>query len=74
MERLPGTAPLREAKKWILEQIDRDRIVPCLMLYYKNPSLNDFQWHWFNLAGYDEFDGGFYMKAVTYGNFYWLNL
>lgn len=73
-EGVSGTVPLREAQKRIREQIDGDMIVPYLMLYHKNRSLNDFQWHWFNLAGYEEFDGEFYVKAVTYGNFYWLNL
>ena len=71
---LAGTASWRQARDLIRRQIDSGMLVPCLLLYHKNSAFQDFQWHWFNLAGYEEFDGEFYVKAVTYGSFYWLNL
>ena len=71
---LAGTAPWQQARELIRRQIDSDMLVPCLLLYHKNRSFQDFQWHWFNLTGYEEYDGEFYVKAITYGSFYWLNL
>jgi len=73
-EGLSGTLSWQKAAKQIQEQIDSDILVTFLLLYHKNYALKDFQWHWFNLAGYEIFDTEFYVKAVTYGNFWWLNL
>lgn len=69
-----GTASWKEAAKQVRGQIDCGILVPYLLLYHKSPVFHDFQWHWFNLAGYEEFDGEFYVKAVTYGSFRWFNL
>ena len=66
---LSGTAPWQEAADLIRRQIDRGILVPCLLLLHKSSMFKDFQWHWFNLAGYEEFDGEFYVKAITYGTF-----
>ncbi len=71
---LSGTAPWQEAADLIRRQIDRGILVPCLLLLHKSSVFKDFQWHWFNLAGYEEFDGEFYVKAITYGTFFWMNL
>lgn len=71
---ISGSLPVHRARDLIRKQIDSEFLVPCLLLYHKNSMLKDFQWHWFNLAGYEEFEDEFYVKAVTYGNFYWLNL
>ena len=71
---LSGTASWREARELVRERVNAGIPVPCLLLYHKSRTLKDFEWHWFNLAGYEEFDGEFYVKAVTYGTFYWLNL
>lgn len=73
-EGLPGTAPWEDARERIIEQIDGGMIVPFLLLHHKSRSFSNYQWHWFNLAGYRELDGKFYVKAVTYGNFRWLDL
>lgn len=71
---LPGTASWEKAAMQIKEQIDNKILIPFLLLYHKNIVFKDFQWHWFNLAGYEEFEDEFYVKAVTYGEFHWLNL
>ena len=31
-------------------------------------------WHWFLLIGYKEYDDNIMVKAVTYGNYEWLDL
>ena len=71
---LEGTAPWQEAADLIRRQIDAGIPVPCLLLHHKDPAFDDFQWHWFNLAGYEEFDGEFHVKAITYGTFFWMDL
>lgn len=70
---LPGTAPFSEAKRAVQAQIDVGIPIPFLLLYHKSRVLKDFQWHWFNLAGYNELAGKFYVKAITYGCEYWLD-
>ena len=71
---LPGTASWQEARELIRDSIDAGIPVPCLLLYHKSCAFKNFEWHWFNLAGYEERDEGFYVRAITYGTFYWLNL
>ncbi len=69
-----GTVPWTEASQLIRKQIDAGLIVPFLLLFHKNRLLKDYKWHWFNLAGYKEECGVFYVKAVTYGSFRWIDL
>lgn len=38
------------------------------MLHHNNPNFKFYDWHWFLLTGYTEFDGDFMVKAVTYGS------
>lgn len=71
---LPGTASWQEARELVLDRINAGIPIPCLLLNHKSYAMANFQWHWFNLAGYQEFEGEFYVKAVTYGTFYWLDL
>ncbi len=71
---LPGSASWTQARELVRAQIDAGIPTPCLLLYHRNPIFRDFQWHWFNLAGYEEFDGDFLVRAVTYGTDFWLDL
>lgn len=73
-EGLSGTQDAKAARDAVRLQIDRGMPVPYLLLHHKNPAFRDYVWHWFNLAGYEEFDDSFYVKAVTYGEYQWLNL
>lgn len=73
-ESISGTVPWTESKNLIKKQIDSGMIVPFLLLNHKNRTMKNYQWHWFNLAGYKEDQGEFLVKAVTYGSFHWLNL
>ncbi|WP_418580439.1 hypothetical protein [Megasphaera sp.] len=43
------------------------------MLHHNNPNFKFYDWHWFLLTGYTEFDGDFMVKAVTYGSWRWLD-
>lgn len=62
-----------EAKKMITKQIDNGIIVPYLLLNHSNINFKDFEWHWFLVTGYEIFEETFMVKAVTYGNWYWLD-
>ncbi|MEH2956493.1 hypothetical protein [Candidatus Merdisoma sp. JLR.KK006] len=71
---LSGTEPFEMAKEAVCGQIDKGIPVPFLLLRHKEPRFKDYVWHWFNLAGYEEFEEEFFVKAVTYGEMEWLNL
>lgn len=74
IEGLSGTVPLETAEAMIRVQIDEGFPIPCLTLYHQDPAFEDFEWHWYNLVGYDESPEGPLVKAVTYGEPEWLNL
>ncbi len=73
IEGLSGNALFEDARKLVVEQIDSGIIVPCLLLHHKQKEFSDFEWHWFNIAGYEEINGEFYVSVVTYGHKYNLN-
>ncbi|MBQ3447717.1 MAG: hypothetical protein IJG37_08755, partial [Synergistaceae bacterium] len=58
----------------ITNQLDRNFPVPYLMLMHNDPKLDDFNWHWFNLAGYEQTHDGLNVMTVTYGEFLWFSL
>ena len=74
LEGISGNVSYDDFSKAITDQIDRNLPVPFLLLHHKNPKLDDFQWHWFNLAGYDESDEGINILTVTYGEYQWFSL
>lgn len=61
-------------KNEIKRLLDGDIPVPMLNLKHKDPALSDFVWHWFWLAGYEEFGDEFMVKLITYGEYYWFSL
>lgn len=73
VEGLPGEAPWELAWQTVQRQIDAGYVVPFLLLHHKDKRFDDFQWHWFNLAGYDDRDGVAKVRAVTYGQEFWLD-
>ena len=73
-EGLPGEAPWTDAWDLVRQQIDGGIVVPCLLLHHRDKAFDDFQWHWFNLAGYDERGGETMVQAVTYAHTFWLDL
>ena len=74
MTSVEGDAPVEEAVNVIRAQLDRGLPVPYLMLLHQEKKLEDFHWHWFVLTGYDEDEDEFLVKAVTYGEWQWLDL
>ena len=68
-----GNEPWETARDAIREQIDRGRVVPFLTLYHQNRKFAEYEWHWYNIAGYDDSDG-FSVRAVTYAAEEWLDL
>ena len=69
----PGTAPFEEAEALARAQIDGGMPIPYLLLRHQNKAFEDFEWHWFNLTGYEEREDGLLVDAVTYGEPHWLN-
>ena len=65
---------LNEFKNAIRLQIDKKIPVPYLNLKHKDHNFRNYVWHWFWLAGYEEFEDVFMVKAVTYGNYRWMSL
>lgn len=74
LEGLSGNVPYDSFAQAITTQIDRGFPVPYLMLMHQDPALDDFNWHWFNLAGYEERDNELHVMTVTYGEYLWFSL
>ena len=49
---IPGETDLAEAKRSLMEQLDRDIPVPDLTLLHEDRAFEDYGWHWFMLTGY----------------------
>ena len=74
MAELPGSEPFEAAKKAIVRQIDGGFPVPTLILNHRDRRFADYVWHWFLINGYDDRDGGFFVKTVTYSHYEWVSL
>lgn len=73
LEGLAGSASFNFALEAVKSQIDLNLPIPYLMLNHADNKFEDFEWHWFMLAGYDELDDNILVKAVTYGEVTWLD-
>lgn len=74
LEGLSGNVSYDIFAEAITNQLDRNLPVPFLLLHHKNQTLDDFQWHWFNLAGYEEYGDDLRVLTVTYGEYQWFSL
>ena len=74
LEGLSGDADYGTLEAAVKSQIDRNFPVPFLMLNHHDPKLEDFEWHWFNLAGYEETEDGISVMTVTYAEYQWFSL
>lgn len=74
LEGLCGNSDYEIFSEAITNQLDRNFPVPYLMLMHHDIALDDFNWHWFNLAGYEESDSGLNVMTVTYGEYQWFSL
>ena len=61
------------ARAFIKERIDAGYPIPYLNLRHKDPAFSDFVWHWFLITGYAVFNEVFMVKAVSYGEYVWLD-
>ena len=73
MEPLDGKEPYETAQAAVRTQIDQGYPIPTLILNHRSKALNDYVWHWFLINGYDDTEGSFLVKAVTYSKYEWLD-
>lgn len=69
-----GESSVSKTADAIKQQIQKDWLIPCLTLHHRHPAMEEYDWHWYILNGYEERDGRFFVKAVTYGAWRWLDL
>lgn len=62
-----------EARQAVIEQIDAGFPIPYLNLLHRDPSFQNYQWHWFLLNGYETHGDRLMVRAVTYGGWRWLD-
>ena len=74
MRSLSGNEDVENAVQAVRDQIDRGLPVPYLMLLHRDKKLDDYMWHWFLLAGYEEAGTHFLVKAISYGKEVWMDL
>ena len=74
LEGISGNVDYETFAAAIVNQIDRNFPVPFLMLMHHDIKLDDFQWHWFNLAGYEETEDDIKVMTVTYAEYQWFSL
>ena len=74
LDGLHGDCSYELFKHAVTAQIDMGMLVPYLNLRHKSPDLKNFVWHWFWLAGYEEFAQETMVKVVSYGTFRWFSL
>ncbi len=68
-----GTEDVEAAQNIVKSQLDSGIPVPYLLLHHSDREYKDYEWHWFLLNGYEEYEDAFFVKAVTYGEFQWLD-
>ncbi len=73
MQEFSGNNSVEEAKKVIINQIDKGYIIPYLNLRHQDKSIEDYEWHWFNLAGYEVKEDSFKVKVMSYGKGLWFD-
>ena len=76
MEGFHGTHTYEEAVQAVIKQIDAVCPIGYLLLKHKNEKgpLEDYIWHCFILAGYEETEDDLLVKAVSYGEYKWFSL
>lgn len=73
MGEFAGTESFDSAREIVKSQIDKGFPIPMLMLNHKNKKYKDYDWHWFIINGYKYDKTRFYIKAVTYSEFEWID-
>ena len=68
-----GSTDYETAKEILKAQLDRGIVVPYLHLNHKDRRFREYDWHWFIINGYEEFEDSLMVKAVTYSSWEWLD-
>lgn len=61
-------------KEAVITSVDKEIPVPMLVLRHKKPSLSDFVWHWFYIAGYIESERTTKVEVISYGKRHFFDL
>lgn len=64
---MDGGESVRDAKKFVTDALDEGYPVLYLLLRHKDPALDDFTWHWFNLTGYETNGDSMTVDFATWG-------
>jgi len=64
---MDGGESAQAAKKFVTSTLDEGYLVLYLLLRHKDPALDDFTWHWFNLTGYETNDDFMTVDFATWG-------
>lgn len=73
LDSVEGGEDVNAAKAALISQIDKGLPVPYLCLNHNDRRFKEYEWHWFLINGYDDFDDTLKVKAVTYGSYEWLD-
>ncbi|MEG0585046.1 MAG: hypothetical protein RR504_01490 [Christensenellaceae bacterium] len=65
---LSGKEDVETAKKFVKNAIDRDVPVMFLMLKHCDFDFDEYEWHWFNITGYEIQDENMTVCFATWGN------
>ena len=71
---LEGTCEYEKYEHAVIQQLDNNLPIPCLVLKHKLPHLDDYVWHWFLLMGYGYQGNKLMVKTVTYSHERWFFL
>lgn len=69
-EKLDGHAEISQAKKFVQKAIGDGVPVMYLMLKHFAAEFDEYEWHWFNLTGYESCDEEMSVIFATWGNRY----
>ena len=70
---LEGSESCDVAKSALISQLDAGIPVPFLCLNHREQRFKDYQWHWFIINGYEQFEDELMVKAVNYSMWEWLD-
>jgi hypothetical protein len=62
-----GGDSIENAKSFVTGALDEGYPVLFLLLRHKDPALDDYTWHWFNLTGYETRPDGMTVDFATWG-------
>ena len=67
LKKLPGCEAPLAARRFVKQSIDAGLPVMYLMLKHADPGFDEYEWHWFNLTGYEEKGEDMEVTFATWG-------